>query len=77
MKHVYQPLCYQVMLKFHERLITPFLLGSLSVRLNNLACEFAYRVISLIYDLGTLTTYFAITVYRCLEIGGPLFFSVL
>ena len=52
--------CLQIMLKFHGRLITPFLVGSMSVRLNILICH--YRFLSLIYGLGTLTTDFLIDI---------------
>ena len=39
---------YQVMLKFHGRLITPFLVVSMSVSMNILICQFVNGFMSLI-----------------------------
>ena len=51
-------LAYQVMLTIRGRLITPFILGSMSVGLNILIrhSSFVYRFMSLAYGLGTMTT---------------------
>ena len=51
------------MLKFHGRLITPFLSCKVHVCSSEHSdLSFVYRVIHLIYGLGTLTTYFSLTI---------------
>ena len=58
------------MLTIRGRLITPFILGSMSVGLNILYSSFVYEFMSLDYSLGTMT---ATTVNELLVLSGLVF----
>ena len=71
---------YQVMLKFHGRLITPFLVCSSE----HSDLSFVYRFMNLIYGLGTLTTFF-LMIFRgvinkfansCFSVYVPFYFHM-